>query len=94
MRAEELDPRLPAALDKLVDPDTRGDPMTPIAASRVGCGYLEQVLLGAADAFEPGDHDLVAGAELAEHRVQRGAGGEFAGGLVDHEPTAAPTPHA
>jgi hypothetical protein len=29
-RAEELDPRLPAALDKLVDPDTRGDPMTPL----------------------------------------------------------------
>jgi hypothetical protein len=29
-RAEELDPDLPAALDKLVDPDSRGDPMTPL----------------------------------------------------------------
>ena len=28
-RAEEHDPGLPAALDKLVDPDSRGDPMTP-----------------------------------------------------------------
>jgi len=29
-RAEEHDPELPAALDKLVDPDSRGDPMTPL----------------------------------------------------------------
>jgi hypothetical protein len=29
-RAEERDPDLPAALDKLVDPDSRGDPMTPL----------------------------------------------------------------
>jgi hypothetical protein len=29
-RAEERDPELPAALDKLVDPDSRGDPMTPL----------------------------------------------------------------
>ena len=29
-RAEEHDPDLPAALDKLVDPDSRGDPMTPL----------------------------------------------------------------
>ena len=29
-RAEEHDPGLPAALDKLVDPDSRGDPMTPL----------------------------------------------------------------
>jgi hypothetical protein len=29
-RAEQHDPALPAALDKLVDPDSRGDPMTPL----------------------------------------------------------------
>ena len=29
-RAEHHDPALPAALDKLVDPDSRGDPMTPL----------------------------------------------------------------
>jgi hypothetical protein len=29
-RADEYDPDLPAALDKLVDPDSRGDPMTPL----------------------------------------------------------------
>ena len=29
-RAEAHDPGLPAALDKLVDPDSRGDPMTPL----------------------------------------------------------------
>ena len=29
-RAEEHDPELPGALDKLVDPDSRGDPMTPL----------------------------------------------------------------
>jgi len=29
-RAEEHDPGLPVALDKLVDPDSRGDPMTPL----------------------------------------------------------------
>ena len=29
-RAEEHDPELPEALDKLVDPDSRGDPMTPL----------------------------------------------------------------
>jgi hypothetical protein len=29
-RAEEHDPSLLAALDKLVDPDSRGDPMTPL----------------------------------------------------------------
>ena len=29
-RAEEHDPALPAALDALVDPDSRGDPMTPL----------------------------------------------------------------
>src|SRR6187551_405662 len=29
-RAEEHDPALPGALDKLVDPDSRGDPMTPL----------------------------------------------------------------
>jgi Rhodopirellula transposase DDE domain len=29
-RAEQHDPVLPAALDKLVDPDSRGDPMTPL----------------------------------------------------------------
>lgn len=29
-RAEELDPELAAALDVLVDPETRGDPMTPL----------------------------------------------------------------
>jgi hypothetical protein len=29
-RAEEHDPELVAALDKLVDPDSRGDPMTPL----------------------------------------------------------------
>lgn len=29
-RAEELDPGLPEALDKLVDPESRGDPMTPL----------------------------------------------------------------
>ena len=29
-RAEEHDPELAAALDKLVDPDSRGDPMTPL----------------------------------------------------------------
>src|SRR3954470_10941209 len=29
-RAEAHDPALPAALDKLVDPDSRGDPMTPL----------------------------------------------------------------
>ena len=29
-RAEEHDPDLPAALDTLVDPDSRGDPMTPL----------------------------------------------------------------
>lgn len=29
-RAENHDPELPAALDKLVDPDSRGDPMTPL----------------------------------------------------------------
>ena len=29
-RAEDHDPDLPAALDKLVDPDSRGDPMTPL----------------------------------------------------------------
>src|SRR5262249_53222773 len=29
-RVEERDPALVAALDKLVDPDSRGDPMTPL----------------------------------------------------------------
>jgi Rhodopirellula transposase DDE domain len=29
-RVEHHDPALPAALDKLVDPDSRGDPMTPL----------------------------------------------------------------
>ena len=29
-RAEDHDPELAAALDKLVDPDSRGDPMTPL----------------------------------------------------------------
>src|SRR5260370_36142047 len=29
-RAEELDPGLAGALDKLVDPESRGDPMTPL----------------------------------------------------------------
>ena len=29
-RAEELDPQLPAALDKLVEPESRGDPMSPL----------------------------------------------------------------
>jgi hypothetical protein len=29
-RAEDRDPELVAALDKLVDPDSRGDPMTPL----------------------------------------------------------------
>ena len=29
-RAEEHDPELPAALDELVDPETRGDPMSPL----------------------------------------------------------------
>ena len=29
-RAEEHDPGLPAALDKLVEPESRGDPMTPL----------------------------------------------------------------
>ena len=29
-RAEELDPGLAAALDELVDPESRGDPMTPL----------------------------------------------------------------
>ena len=29
-RAEEHDPDLPGALDKLVEPESRGDPMTPL----------------------------------------------------------------
>jgi hypothetical protein len=29
-RAEEVDPALPGALDKLVEPDSRGDPMSPL----------------------------------------------------------------
>lgn len=29
-RAEDHDPQLPAALDKLVEPESRGDPMTPL----------------------------------------------------------------
>jgi hypothetical protein len=29
-RAEDHDPELPAALDKLVEPESRGDPMTPL----------------------------------------------------------------
>jgi hypothetical protein len=28
--AEDHDPALPAALDKLVEPESRGDPMTPL----------------------------------------------------------------
>jgi hypothetical protein len=36
--AEEHDPDLPAALDKLVDPDSRGDPMTRCAGPPSRCG--------------------------------------------------------
>src|SRR5947209_8566678 len=43
-RAEEHDPDLPAALDKLVDPDSRGDPMTPLRwTSKSLRGLADQV---------------------------------------------------
>ena len=43
-RAEEHDPELPAALDKLVDPDSRGDPMTPLRwTSKSLRGLAEQL---------------------------------------------------
>jgi len=43
-RAEERDPGLPAALDKLVDPDSRGDPMTPLRwTSKSLRGLAEQL---------------------------------------------------
>jgi hypothetical protein len=43
-RAEEHDPDLPAALDKLVDPDSRGDPMTPLRwTSKSLRGLAEQL---------------------------------------------------
>jgi hypothetical protein len=43
-RAEEHDPGLPAALDKLVDPDSRGDPMTPLRwTSKSLRGLAEQL---------------------------------------------------
>ena len=43
-RAEEHDPGLPAALDKLVEPDSRGDPMTPLRwTSKSLRGLAEQL---------------------------------------------------
>ena len=43
-RAEEHDPGLPAALDKLVEPDPRGDPMTPLRwTSKSLRGLAEQL---------------------------------------------------
>jgi len=43
-RAEEHDPDLPAALDRLVDPDSRGDPMTPLRwTSKSLRGLAEQL---------------------------------------------------
>jgi len=43
-RAEEHDPDLPAALDNLVDPDSRGDPMTPLRwTSKSLRGLAEQL---------------------------------------------------
>jgi hypothetical protein len=43
-RAEVHDPDLPAALDKLVDPDSRGDPMTPLRwTSKSLRGLAEQL---------------------------------------------------
>lgn len=43
-RAEEHDPDLPAALDKLVDPDSRGDPMTALRwTSKSLRGLAEQL---------------------------------------------------
>lgn len=43
-RAEELDPQLPAALDTLVEPESRGDPMTPLRWTSKSLRRLAQQL--------------------------------------------------
>ena len=52
-RAEEHDPDLPAALDKLVDPDSRGDPMTPLR-------WTSKSLRGLADQLSTQGHRVSA----------------------------------
>lgn len=52
-RAEEHDPDLPAALDKLVDPDSRGDPMTPLR-------WTSKSLRGLADQLRTQGHHVSA----------------------------------
>jgi hypothetical protein len=43
-RAEAQDPGLPDALDTLVEPDTRGDPMTPLRWTSKSCAHLAEEL--------------------------------------------------
>lgn len=43
-RAEERDPALPAALDALVEPVTRGDPMSPLRWTSKSCAKLAKEL--------------------------------------------------
>ena len=45
-RAEEHDPELAAALDRLVDPETRGDPMTPLRWTSKSLRTLASELAG------------------------------------------------
>jgi len=52
-RAEGHDPDLPAALDKLVDPDSRGDPMTPLR-------WTSKSLRGLADQLSTQGHRVSA----------------------------------
>ena len=39
----------------------------------------------AADAAQPGDHDLVPGGQPAQQLVEPGPGGQLAGDLLDHD---------
>ena len=65
-RAEEHDPALPAALDELVDPDSRGDPMSPLR-------WTSKSLRSLADAAaQPGASGVrdTGGAAAARGRLQ------------------------
>ena len=59
-RAEEHDPDLPAALDKLVDPDSRGDPMTPLR-------WTSKSLRGLAEQLRSQGHQVSATLALRIH---------------------------
>src|SRR6266542_730810 len=53
----ERDPTLVAALEALVDPDTRGDPMSPL---RWTCKSTQQLARALTEAGHPVSHDVVA----------------------------------